>query len=167
MPSGRTHAVITSAAAFSLTVAAPAYVPAHGLSSLAIIPGCALGVLLTPDLDVPGPTYSVYQIRRLAGKAEHFAVFLWRLLWLPYARLIPHRSYWSHFPVFSTLLRLAYLLLPLFGLLLGLWFSSFVTGPVFPMSQVTGWLLHSTWLSWAFAGLVISDSLHWLFDLIF
>jgi len=92
MPSGRTHTLASLAAAALL---APSGIPA------AI--GCAVGVVLTPDLDLPrGPR-------------------LWRLYWTPYERVMGHRSRLSHFPILGTALRIVYalpLLLPwlvLFG----------------------------------------------------
>jgi len=35
---------------------------------------------------------------------------VWFAIWFPYAKLMPHRSFWSHFPLVGTAVRLAYLL---------------------------------------------------------
>lgn len=60
--------------------------------------GCLLGVLLTPDLDL--------------SENEH-ARNLWYLLWWPYGKLLHHRSRLSHFPGLGTLIRVAYVLWPI------------------------------------------------------
>jgi uncharacterized metal-binding protein len=45
------------------------------------------------------------------------AGFLWTWLWYPYARAIPHRSPWSHWPILGTVMRLAYLSIPIIAVM--------------------------------------------------
>lgn len=74
---------------------------------------------------------------------------LWFWCWEPYARLMPHRSVWSHGVLVSTAVRVVYFLWPLF---LGWWLA---TGQ---------WLALPPWF-WAwFAGVAASDTLHALMD---
>jgi uncharacterized metal-binding protein len=127
------------------------YFGAHSASysqeaALAFAGGCLAGVLITPDLDVDEPTRSHYVVGKTFGLLPFV---IWRLLWLPYGKLIGHRAFISHFPIVGTSVRLLYLaaawmiLRALFGL----------AAPLAP------W-----WLPHAVTGLLVSDTLHWLAD---
>jgi len=52
--------------------------------------------MLSPDLDLHSEPYNRWWILK------------W--VWKPYSKLIPHRSWASHSPIFGTLIRMAYLL---------------------------------------------------------
>lgn len=150
MPSGNTHAAMSFLAASGLLVVAyalqqPSYI-GYGLAG-----GSLAGILITPDLDVD------HSVRAHHTFQKHFGWLpgqIWRLIWWPYARLIPHRHWLSHAPVLSTLLRLAYL----GGLI---WILLFVMG--------LGWRWQTVpdWMPWAIAGLMASDIVHWFSDTFF
>lgn len=97
--------------------------------------GTVAGIIITPDLDVVGTRAD--QIIRDTGLV---IAIVWGLLWRPYSAIIPHRSILSHGLIIGTLIRLAYLSLPLY--LLGM---------------LPTW---SPILSRLIAGLFISDNLH-------
>lgn len=91
---------------------------------IALCVGLVLTYWVNPDLDLN------YVVRGL-----------FRIYWWPYSRLLHHRSIWSHFPVISTFIRLAYL----------------------------GWallLLPTDWriVFFVFVGMAISDFFHWVLD---
>lgn len=65
--------------------------------------GAMAGMMLTPDLD--GYTISYSHVRRNFGRALWA---LWKLVWWPYATLIPHRHVLSHGPFIGTVIRLFY-----------------------------------------------------------
>jgi len=70
--------------------------------------GCLASLVITPDLDMINHTAAHRHIR-------HFyrpLAALWRLIWPPYAIAIPHRSFFSHFLLASTIGRLVYLGIP-------------------------------------------------------
>jgi uncharacterized metal-binding protein len=148
MPSGHTHAAISSLAAVSL------WMFVHGIDrpeKLALVGGCLAGILITPDLDFDEPVRSHYVVERSFGFLPGLA---WRLLWLPYSKVIRHRSPLSHTPLLGTMLRLAYIaVFVLIGLI--------VTEMAFP-SLERAQLPY--WYPWAIFGLMISDALHWLAD---
>src|SRR4051812_39487194 len=103
MPCGKTHAKVSVllapaalATGFVLTRN-----PWYGLACAA---GCLAGIPLTPDLDQEGISSSEYWLIKWTMGLG----FLWTMLWFPYARCCKHRSFASHFPVVSTLIRLAY-----------------------------------------------------------
>jgi uncharacterized metal-binding protein len=87
-------------------------------------------------------------VRENAGM---IAYLVWRSLWLPYAQLIPHRSWVSHAPVIGTILRLVYLVF-MTGLVL------MALGLSVEPGSLPGW-----WI-WAASGLAVSDALHWAAD---
>lgn len=153
MPSGRTHALATTltAAIVSPTLVILAAQPIN--SALAFASGCMAGILLTPDLDVDHRTQSYSVIRRSFG---WFIAEAWYWFWLPYARLLPHRSPWSHTPIIGTLLRLAYLLfIPMI-----LWGALQMA---FNLPQLPELSWHPLW-GWAITGLMLVDTVHIFMD---
>lgn len=56
---------------------------------------------LSPDLDLPQ-----------SNPSQRWGVL--KILWVPYQMLFSHRSFFSHFPVISSILRLVYIFLPIF-----------------------------------------------------
>ncbi|GAB4521123.1 MAG: hypothetical protein Fur0018_01290 [Anaerolineales bacterium] len=151
MPNGKVHATATVlAAAVSTPVLLTLTSPPHALSWAG---GCLCGLLVTPDLDLEQPTRSHTLVRRSAGPVW---MLVWFLFWYPYARLLPHRSPWSHAPVIGTLLRVAYMaFLPMLGVFL--WQGSV---------RLPGWL-RSTPLLWGLSGLIFVDALHAGMDRLF
>lgn len=151
MPSGNTHAAISSIAGGLLWLAHPA--GRFSPEALALLGGCLAGTIITPDLDVDEPSHSHYAVGRRLGCAG-FAV--WRLIWLPYGKLIAHRSWVSHAPVVSTLIRVAYL-----GLIAWIGLSVMrLAGVAVAVSHLPAW-----W-PWALGGLMLSDILHWAADIL-
>lgn len=147
MPCGKTHAKFSLMLAPVVAVATlaitrdPMYAIAGGL-------GCLAGIPLTPDLDQEGISSSEYWIIKWTLGLG----FLWTMVWFPYALLCPHRSFISHFPIISTLIRLMYL-------------SFFVT-----IAYYLGLYLPAIpiiYLIWFVAGLIVSDSVHWALDVKF
>lgn len=108
--------------------------------------GCALGVMMTPDLDQEGIGKGEWKLIQ----ASLGVGFLWVWLWYPYARAIKHRSFLSHAPLVGTAGRLIYLLcLPT-----ALWLAGKISLEWIPI-----------WIClWAIAGLVVSDIGHWVLD---
>lgn len=144
MPAGRIHNQATlwiaPVAAISAAVA---------LEDLRVGAAVGVGVLaglfFSPDLDVDGATMSDWIMQVWFGKLPRF---IWRALWFPYAKLLPHRSFLSHGPVISTLLRMAY-----FYVIVHIASIGKISLPA-----------PSYWTLWGLVGLVISDCLHWAMD---
>jgi len=109
--------------------------------------GCLAGIVLSPDLDQEGVSRTEWRIIR----ATFGVGWLWPLATWPYARLMPHRSIWSHAPVIGTLGRVAY-----FGALVAV---------ALRLGGVTVYQDDVMWLVPFIAGLAVSDTLHWLMDL--
>lgn len=148
MPDGYAHlkaTVIVSAVAPAGLWLVGLPLPQVGACAL----GCLSGVILSPDLDCDSGCISMHVVRRLFGGV---VAWLWQIFWLPYSILLPHRSFWSHGPVISTLIRVGYL---------GLWGLLVVALFHWPLPE---W---SPLWGWALAGLVTSDLVHTLMDRLF
>lgn len=162
MSDGKTHARDST----MLAVAAPIGVLALGAAvgetssvvslqmTAAVALGCVLGIPFSPDLDINHVT-----------RAERipFVGPFWYLLWLPYAKVLPHRSQHSHLPGWGTALRQLYFISVIW--LLG-WLIAMGLGGV-TLGYVQTWrlLLAQEWYGWIFAGLLLSDVAHWLRDI--
>ena len=95
MPSGRTHDQITlgmlPGVAITTLILSRSASLTLSLSAAFLFSGLMFG----PDLDI----YSV-QYKRWGWL---------RVIWLPYQKLLHHRSWFSHGPIIGTVIRLAYL----------------------------------------------------------
>jgi uncharacterized metal-binding protein len=116
------------------------------------------GLLFSDDLD----THSI----------EHKRWGLLRFIWLPYQKLIPHRSWLSHGLIVGPLLRIVYFAV---ALTLALWLALAALGRLLPLDAggVVGGLLSFLGRSlvthpdtWAvgFAGFLVGGTLHSLTD---
>lgn len=172
MASGSTHATISVIAATAIQFV-PETVVQPTFSILASV-GCLVGCIISPDLDIDGRIYGDSVIER---QSSLFAQY-WRLLWYPYREALKHRSFWSHFPLVSTLIRLIYLCCPLIIVLIkDQPSSSSVKVMLFSLvSQVLAipfWgLVYLAWMypteaMWGVAGLAVSDFLHWIADRVY
>lgn len=101
MPSGRTHDQITLGMLPGIAIVA--LVLSRSASLTLSLSGAFLfsGLMFGPDLDI----YSI-QYKRWGWL---------RVIWLPYRKVLHHRSWLSHGPIIGTILRLVYL-----GIWLGL-----------------------------------------------
>lgn len=149
MPSGKVHSFSTIALAAGTGITA--FRSGIGdIHTAALTGGVLAGLLLTPDLDVNGGSISNNHARKMGGWG--FGL-LWAILWTPYSYAIPHRSPLSHLPVLGTVFRLAYLA----------GFGYIVAGLLHMAGLMT--IVLPPWWPWAFAGLVLSDTLHFLMDI--
>jgi uncharacterized metal-binding protein len=153
MSDGRTHTRATLIATGVVGVAGTAAVVAGYLGpadATAIALGCLAGTVLTPDLDVDGGCIAFHNMRWAFG---YVVGAIWRTIWWPYAVLVRHRSFISHFPVIGTLGRVAYLV----GLatVLHLLFDV-------PLDRYLG----SGMLRVSIVGLMISDAIHGIMDVV-
>lgn len=140
MPNGKTHAGITAATtAGTLITGMMANLSMTELTLMSL--GCLLTLWIHPDLDQA-------EVRR--GP--------WHAFWWPYGKFVKHRSWISHFPVAGTILRILYL-----GSLIGLslWLVWPRISPYFPVIS----LPDLPWL-WIIAGMIVSDTNHYLADII-
>lgn len=149
MSSGKTHGKVTRTTSNLLVVAG--LIVYSNYEVLLLYLGCLFGLICDPDLDIPTRSDSEGRVMKFNKVLGH----LWVWLWLPYGKLIPHRSWVSHFPIVSTLIRFWYL-----GTFV--WF----VGLLFTLDPYWYWLTPMTpnMLIYFILGTMASDVGHWLFD---
>lgn len=157
MASGKVHAqdsrfLAVASAPMAGAAATMMGYPTGGVVAAALLmaAGCAMGILFTPDLDVD---------HRTVAERVPIVGFFWFIIWWPYAKVLPHRSFHSHFPLWSTALRQLYFvsLIWLVGRLTGAEQADWL--------YFWEWLLVQWWYWWLVLGLLLSDIAHWLRDL--
>lgn len=114
MASGRIHATSNFVAGVFLTTTTFLVFQDTNLT-LAAATGSFAGLTITPDYDLN------HSLPRSVITRIPYISILWLAMWKPYSLFFKHRSFWSHSPVFSTLIRIIYLMfwLTLFTELLG------------------------------------------------
>jgi uncharacterized metal-binding protein len=149
MPSGKIHSALTMATISG--VIAPYLVVNLGGNEYTYVAGCVVGLMVSPDMDVDGGNISDQYIRKVSRPAQ----WLWRLFWTPYALLVPHRHFVSHFPIVGTLLRVGYVFM-LINII------NFIAWIGFQLFDTVSFL----WLwDWSFFfGLCHVDAVHWAVD---
>ncbi len=161
MPSGKAHDRITLVtAALSLPVW---YIASPALNVPAYVAGVGAylfsGFFLSGDLDT-----RCNALKRWGPM---------RSLWLPYQRLVPHRSWVSHGIAVGPLVRVAYFALVIWALARSvLWLISQWLVPLDRntlLENVAVWLAglvyhHSLYTEWALGGLILGGVAHTLAD---
>lgn len=94
MPGGKTHDTLTILAALGSVVAAEYLGYGHETAGILAASVAFSGLMFSPDLDLPSAP-----LRRWGPL---------RILWIPYERILPHRSPFSHWPILGTISRLLY-----------------------------------------------------------
>jgi uncharacterized metal-binding protein len=164
MPNALTHDLITIVTAAASTPAVlNSSLPQIGPITTVVLVGSYLasGILFSPDLDLHSRPY------RRWGPL--------RFIWLPYQKMIPHRSWVSHSFVFGPLFRVCYFALMVILLYLGsmalinLFTHVDATGTLFGFSRtITGWVeSHPAIIGYALAGLLFGGASHTLADIVY
>ena len=143
MATGRIHTKVSVATSFALIFSFPIV----GFNSILLALGALNGVLVSPDLDVDNGYIGNFYLRKYLGR---WADKLWGVYWYAYARLMPHRSTFSHKPFLGTLIRYVYM------------------APVIVISLSIGKHFLGQWyigqLAFLVLGNIITDILHWIWD---
>lgn len=144
--------------------------------------GALVGILISPDLDVDAKNISNQIIREKIGgrpnakqKDKPWFVFrrrvawavekVWDGLWYFYRESVKHGSPLSHFPVLSTLFRLAYLYLILI-VLPYVAFALFLPGAWDIGVEIRWWNALAIRHYQIILGLIGSDVIHWGLDIL-
>jgi uncharacterized metal-binding protein len=116
------------------------------VNALAWGAGALYQTVIQPDLDfIDEGQKTYYGMFIIRETFPRIVEPLFAFYWSKYARLLSHRSFWSHAPIVGTLGRLIY----------------------------AGWLIVFLWifrhipepLAWMITAIVAGDILHWLLDL--
>ena len=164
MPNARTHDALTVATgAVMLPAALCSGLPDMGGVNAGVLVGAHLvsGFLFSPDLDVRSASYRRWRALR------------W--LWIPYQRMVPHRSWVSHSLLLGPLLRIVYfagvmslLALAVLGIL-NLLVPVDPTGLFFRVTAtISAWIeRHPATIFYALLGFILGGALHSLIDSLF
>jgi uncharacterized metal-binding protein len=159
MSAGRTHqkASIILASGFSLG-AIITLKPELFQASI----GALIGIMCSPDQDVDSGNIANKIIRTKVGRSFEF---IWRLFWSPYSKSFKHGRFASHFPIFSTFVRIFYIIfmgmMPFYAvyiLILNL------TNYHIDLIQESLWWGKMLFTSWYTIGLIASDTIHYMLD---
>lgn len=156
MPSGRIHLQSSLILAASFSGAA---LILNDIRLLECAGGAMLGVILSPDLDVDKGNVSNFIIRKQLG---NFAERSWRWFWKGYSESFKHRGFASHFPVFSTFVRLFYIYYLLVFIPHALFYIAF--SPSWDFGYVLRWYAMYIFNPVVLYGLCSSDFIHWFLD---
>lgn len=164
MPNGKTHDIITIvSAAAAAPVLVSSGLPEMNAAAVAVAVGSyvASGMVFSPDLDLHSRPY------RRWGPL--------RFIWIPYQKMIPHRSWVSHSLLFGPLIRVVYFVLMSTLLYLGVMALINLFTPVDSSgtllnisSTVTAWVQnHPIIIGYALAGLILGAAVHTLTDIVY
>jgi len=117
--------------------------------------GCLAGILISPDLDQDNVTGS----EQIVLNRSMVLGMIWLAFWWPYARLMPHRSPASHWPIIGTALRLAYM--TALGIPI-LWALHRFGLPV--LTGLEAARIYLPLMAWGALGLAVADTVHFLRD---
>lgn len=161
MPSARVHDFITvSTAVVGTPAALTLSLPDMNMTNAALLGAAYLasGLLFSPDLDLRSRPY-----RRWRGL---------RFIWIPYQKMVPHRSWVSHSIFFGPVIRVAYFTLMMALLtLIGLGLVNLLTpvDPTHTMLSISGtityWIeYHPVAVGYAAVGFVLGAAAHVVAD---
>ncbi len=131
-----------------------------GTTALLCMFGCWLGVFISPDLDLPGLTFSEWKVIRIPFIGRYFLGPIFVMIWFPYSMLFRHRSFWSHGPGISTIIRILYML--------SIYYAIRAVVPALNLPELSGMIESDTQkisCMSIIAGLMLSDIGHWMRDI--
>ena len=171
MSDGKTHSAVTIGATAGLLAGyySGYFIDPHLFPIVAA--SCLAGIALSPDTDVDGGYIGHYYARKIFGKPGEW---YYNGIMKPYQLSFKHRSFWSHFPLISTLLRLTYMAMPF--IIIPFSDQDTPVSEIFIRCIISSVLLMPVWFilytlhpDWGifvsvYIGLALSDTLHYLFD---
>ena len=127
-------------------------------STLGYIVGSLIGIFINPDNDVDAGTVTHKYLRKRLG---WWAEMLWNIIWRPYRKSLKHGGDLSHFPVISTLGRIAYLFFFLVVI------PEIILYFIFPMNFLyeIKWWINVLLINYRVViGLMAADLIHYVLD---
>lgn len=156
MSSGKVHTLSAVALATGFAVGA---LSDYDMRVMEYAAGALIGILVSPDNDVDKGNVGYGYIRNRLGD---WAEYIWDAVWFMYRRSVKHGSELSHFPVISTLGRLAYLFL--FAIII----PYLVLDIFFPIDlgfELSWWMAKFAFYWRVLVGLAAIDFIHWFLDI--
>ena len=160
MSSGKTHAKASLILSAGFCVS---YLASGNPLVFEMAIGSLVGIFITPDLDLSNG--GVVNGKFIKRKLGDFPLRAWKLLWKKYSDSFPHGSWASHFPIFSTYVRLFYIffmvLVPFYVV-----YSLILLSSNYHIILITEalWWCKIMFASWYTVGLCASDLIHYSLD---
>lgn len=163
MPNGPTHDFITVAtAAAAAPLVLTSALPDINATNAVVLLGSYLasGLLFSPDLDLRSAPYRRWRALRF--------------VWIPYQKLVPHRSWISHSFLFGPLLRVLYFAVVMSALTFVILAIINALVPIDPTgtfvrtaAQIRDWTQTHPWvIAYAAIGFVLGGASHTLADMV-
>jgi uncharacterized metal-binding protein len=154
MAKGRTHTTVNNYVVvlviIALIVAFFLGVTFQWLLLALFLLGLGFGYIHSPDLDLETITISERQMaqgfswtlswlsdnKEYKRKVMNFFIMIFKIIWMPYAFFLPHRSAGSHLPVFSDVIRITYAAFA---------YGTIIVLLIIGVHNLTGWGMDITW----------------------
>lgn len=178
MSDGKTHSNVSIGASAGIIAGSILfYFTYDPISVVCASIGSVIQIIISPDLDVDDGYIGDYYLRKIGLE------WFYDLFFHSYRIGFKHRSFWSHFPVISTLLRILYLLFPFVIANLfsdqdngnrPLSFKIFTLSIISQILSIPFWIiigiLYYYQVDWIYLlsilyGIMIGDILHYLYDI--
>lgn len=158
MSDGKTHATASTILAIGFSmVAFFASEPMYYECAV----GSLVGILISPDLDLSngGIVYG----KEIKKKVGWLGSRAWKFFWSGYAKSLKHGSFASHFPIFSTFMRMSYIFF--FVIFLPTILIKLVASSNMNLIYELKWWLIMFFKPTLFIGLAGSDLIHFALDI--
>lgn len=123
--------------------------------------GSLVGIFITPDLDLSNS--GIVQGALIRKKVGWFGERMWKWFWKGYSTSAKHGSFLSHFPVFSTFIRLSYVYF--LAILIPTILIKLLVGSHLDFMEELQWWGRIVFEVYFFIGLAGSDFIHWCLDI--
>lgn len=122
--------------------------------------GALVGIFISPDLDLNGE--GIVQGRFIRRKFGNPVLGAWKRFWQGYSGSFKHGQFGSHFPIYSTFVRLSYIYF--WTILIPHILIYFSFYPSWSLMYVLSWYAILFTSPWFFLGLAYSDFIHYALD---
>ena len=125
--------------------------------------GAIVGTIVTPDWDVDKSFIGNAIVKKRLG---WFAERVWNFVLTPYKKSFKHGQFASHFPIFSTFVRLFYIYFWIFLFYLLTMAIAIIAGDTFDLNYELIWWATFLLQPAPLIGLICSDIIHWALDIL-
>jgi uncharacterized metal-binding protein len=159
MSDGQVHATASTALAVAFSSVA-FFTKAPQFYECAI--GSLIGIFISPDLDLSNG--GIVQGKKIEKKIGWIGSKIWRFFWGGYADSCKHGSFVSHFPIFSTFVRMSYIFF--WSVFIPVILIKLLVGSNLNLIEELRWWVIMIFRPALFIGLAGSDLIHYAMDIL-